>query len=202
MRVDHRTRTRRGPGRPSARGAASRGRSRPGWPSSPSTPASRASSRRWPTPQRSSPSSSIGSASAISSVVAAQADPEALAQERPDRVLDERARGRRARSPARPAAGRGSAEERAGRGAGAARARAPSSVTRSKLQAARGPQRARREVAGVERLQRMADQDLVASRRPLAGGDRRAPWRRSRRAAHRPGRPAARGVLVRSSLPV
>ncbi len=59
------------------------------------------------------------------------------------------------------------------------------------------------EVAGVERLQGMVDDDPARGPAPLRSG-RRAGGRcgRRRRAARRPGRPAGRSALVRSSRPL
>ncbi len=159
-----------------------------------SAPASRRSSSRWPTPQRASASSSIGSPSAISSSSLRSRTPETLAQEGAHRPLDERDQLLE-----RDQASVGSRCERLGqerrrrRGAGQ-RTLARPPARRPRSSSRRGTGRVRSsadEVALVERLQRDGGSrsgPLLVVSRPLA---RHVLWRRSRRAAHRPEPPVA-----------
>ena len=136
-------------------------------------------------------------------LVAVHGDAEALAQERAHRALDELTSSSSVTRSPSGAGGSGSGRNGGGSRRGARKR--TSTGQRGRVEAPR-PSAARRiraaaEVARVEGLQRVADHDLIAS---AASRPSRAPerWRRSRRAAHRPGPPGGSGAFVRSSLPL
>ena len=156
-------------------------------------PASRASSRRWPTCHCSSASSSTGSASSISSSPARTVTP---SRRRRNARTGCATNATRSSSSTICVSSGGSGPGRNGPGStrSASSARAPSSVTRSKLHGARRDQLAGGEVARVERLQRVADEDRAG----VAAGERAVDHVEQLADRHRRGR----GRFVRSSLPV
>ena len=125
--------------------------------------------------------------------------PEPLAQERADGMLGEAHEVLELDERRRSRGGSGAGEERRRRGAlGRSAPARPSSVTRSKLHGPLGHERADGEVARVERLQRMADDDALA-RGAVVRADR-AVDHVEQLADRAP--PAAAARFVRSSLPV
>ena len=168
------------PRRQRARGAARARCSRPR-----SSPASRSCSTRSPTAHCSRLSSSTGSASAGSSSPRVSATPSRCRRNPRAGCVSSRRRSARSTSAA-GSDGSGPPKIGAGSTRGPAAARAPAYDSGSKLNGR--PAERRREVARVERLQRVVGGDDVAH----PTGQPRQPSGPARRAARRAARPAAR----------